>query len=313
MRSNCKKDERRPPRAGGALKGALYVLPVLMLLTSGPLAAEVVFLRDNTILFGTVLSQTTTTVRLRTDKGRVTLAKAKIRRISYDAAEERRLKGEQIAQERRRAEEGKEKDLRRAEAARRQSEAEARRPSGATSRKGTKAMDPGPLPRIWRSAVLPGWGFFYVDRPLLGAAYGVLTVTGFATAGAAASQARRARGNHYQTTQLTLLPAFLSPAPELPARFALKYVTDAGSNAAYRSSVSRANLALGVAGLIYLGQIAHAWLASDTQSVAAGPGTPAASWGLDFVRPTVVEARSGTSFRLAPEWSFRYSTPVDLR
>ena len=249
----------------------------MMLLASVPLLGDVIELRNGRSVEGAIVGQSRTDVRVRVDGRIIAVSKTTIKRIRYGPDESAKRREAEEARKRRATEERKAEDARRAaaekqEKEKREADARAARNSGkkgAVDATGERSRSGA----IWRSLVLPGWGFLYRDEPTWGWSY----LAGF-TGGALASaglyrRARTAKAKYDNAAggSLALLMGDSRPGATILLLF-LDQATDNRNYRDYKTKSGRANAMLGITALLYVVQAVHvAWLdAPVRKSATAG-------------------------------------------
>ena len=267
------------------------VLPLAILCFTFEMArGDVLYLRNGTTIEGTVVGQDRKRIRVRVG-GRVqTLDKASIRRVSYGPlpdpaaarrlreAEARRLRDEKTreqAQERLREQQRKDEaaaESKRKEAAQRLEESRRKqeRERGRAALERRKAFAAGggtDEGALWRSAVAPGWGLIYKERDVWGYAYAGAFAAGLLASSSQTAHVSTDRAAYQQGALVSTLWGVALRAPELAF---VSYSLDRTSRAAYERSLHRHRIALVFVGVIYLAQLAHAYLALPGQPSSAG-------------------------------------------
>lgn len=252
----------RAPVAAGILLVAALVLQ--------PLLADTVILRNGTTINGTILNQSRTAVIIRID-GRVqTIPKANIRRIRYGGEA-----ANKAAAERKREEEQKraEEERRKAEHSRKQTE-----PGGQKKSEHPAASSPELTPGaiLWRSALLPGWGFLQLKQDRWAWTYMGLVGGGVLSSLALRSQAREAKAR-YEDNAGGTIPAFLTAGngQGTVALLLLNQIQDNQNYKQYRIAAARLRSAISFTAFVYVAQLFHAYLAGRS---TLGPGTTAADY-----------------------------------
>ena len=301
------------------------LLPAMPFLTGGDLLADILFLRNGRTIIGKIVGQTRTTVRVRTNRGTQTITKKRIRRVSYNKAEERALiRSREQARKRREAaalarkKAAEERRRREAEARRKAEEERRRREAAAAALKKRKAEEARiaalkrkqeeerkrkeaaqkkaaqkkanqpktgltATDRLWRSAVLPGWGMLAADRTAMGYTYMGITLGTFLYAFTSRSAAVAARADNYSTVEG--IAAASTTLTSTSDRLAANAAVSSGSTAAYRSSVETANTAFLLFALAYAAQLTHSYflgpgIMPSFASTAPQAGTPV--YGLEL-------------------------------
>lgn len=265
------------------------VCVVVFLTSLTPLQAEIVYLKNKKTVEGSISGQTSTSVILRIPgKGRaMMIPKTQIARIRYvsmtdeeKAAKEekarkireaRRLRRERLERElqaRAAAEAEKERrrlELEAQERAEKLAEAKERAERAAALR---ELVDKGKMEKpedepisymdfAWRSMVLPGWGHFYLDRPVVGSLYAggaafLLQNAYFKRQGALEATA----ANHEQVLNNFILTAVPDVAP-LPFRVAYSVDSNRRAFREYKKAVDEYNYSLYMLEVFYAVQLIH--------------------------------------------------------
>lgn len=266
------------------------LLPLAILpLSFVAIGADIIHLRDGRKVEGVVVGQDRTRIRIRVGSAVRTFPKADIRRVQYGGvadpavAERKRLEALRRRQEKERAEQA-ELARKRKEAGDRQAaedrakREEQRRRELEADQLGFKARGGTDLGALWRSAVAPGWGMVYKDRTFWGFGH---AGSFLAAVGAGVSYSAHAvtdRRAYQSGTFISTLWGVALRAPELTF---VSYSLDRASRTTYELSLRRQQAAVGIVGLVYLGQLAHAFLAAPgrpTATSARRSDTDAVSW-----------------------------------
>jgi hypothetical protein len=125
---------------------------------------------------------------------------------------------------------------------------------------------------MWRSALVPGWGLWYADRPISGSIYGGLFYSSLLYAVSLRGQVNSAK-SAYDNNSLFYQVARPDPANFLTAtgfNAGGYFVTDnifkdfvGNSRDNYRAKVNQYNGALGVVALVYIVQLTHSFIAGS--------------------------------------------------
>lgn len=246
------------------------LLATVATLTS--LNAEYILLRSGTVIKGSVVSQNRSRVVVRSEQRTLVIAKSRIRRISYTPIRPETLPVKA-------ADRPADKSVKRTNARARPL------PAGAVASRGSGRYGNG---RLWRAAVLPGWGHAAQGRTRLAFGFGAAFFGTLAYAGNARSVARSAQHAYNQDVrQAFFLGAFGLHVLGLAQPESRTAVSSWGNLAALNLSMNqgafpnvqkkaaRANYALGLIGAVYVAQLVHAyWFGVAGQSgrtTAKGP------------------------------------------
>lgn len=145
---------------GKLLAGLIFIL----ILLAGSLKADTVFLKSGHIVAGSIIAQTRTTLTVRTTKGQVRqVPKAQVRRVKYGVTidpEKERQKRLAILRKQREKEQKKQQRLagmNHLDKSVEEASVEIR-----SVRKEDVLYERNQA--LWRSAIIPGWGHFYLDE-----------------------------------------------------------------------------------------------------------------------------------------------------
>lgn len=189
---------RRNPRIW--LRNAFLCASFLLAISS--LSAESILLRNGQSFDGRITSQTVSEIIVVTSTGTRRIPKNQIARIQYvpfTEAQKQQQRAEYIRQyqawkkrqeeirRQKMAEEQKKKELAAIEEQIRQKKLEEAKERADRAEALRELVDTGKMEKpdgepisywdfAWRSAVLPGWGHYYIDRPVFGTIYSVGTV-----------------------------------------------------------------------------------------------------------------------------------------
>ncbi len=255
----------------------------LLTLALSSTRAEVVLLKTGETISGRIVGQSPTSIHISTSAGTKTLAKANLVKIQYvpftpeeksryleaarqkqqaQIAEIERVRKSQMAEQDRQKQLAELEALARAE---KEKEAKERAERAAALRelveKGQMEKPVGEPISYWdfalRSVVLPGWGHYYLDRPVFGTVYAVGTVAFLA----GAYETRRrglvaTKENHRQVQQnfiLSVLPGLLT----LETRTVYAYYSNARAFVTYQKKIDQYNGALYSLAVFYGVQLLH--------------------------------------------------------
>lgn len=282
---------------------AFLLLPLAVL-------AETVYLRDGRVLEGSLIGQSRTEIRLRTDRGLVVINKTKIRRIAYSsghtpvdkvavdkaAADKAAADARQKEQLRQQAELARRREIaRKIEKEKRKANQDRKTPGQPARADGASAGHSrwgAPL----RSAALPGWGHQYLGSPLLGWTYSGVFVGAAAFAAGSRAQALTAKSKYDAATARSKLFPFLGSGGAV-----LAVLLDQQARSTYEKSTRQYRQSLGLVAFVYLFQFAHAfwsgWSTGSAASVAAPDRTPGSSFVIN-ANPTMGTVELGFRLRL---------------
>ena len=254
----------------------------ILLIALSPARAEEILLKNGSTLSGRVTGQDSMTVFVSTAQGMRSIPKAELVRIQYvsftpaqkaQALDARRAKDaaaalewERVRQlretaERKRREEELEARIR----AEKEADARAASERAAALRELVKKGQmekPADEPIsywdfAWRSLVLPGWGHFYLDRPVFGAAYAAGTAGFVATVYETHRRALSAVRENHREAQRNFI---LSATPILPGfemRMAYGLYSNAKAITVYQHKLDQYNGALAALATFYCVQVVH--------------------------------------------------------
>lgn len=255
-----------------------------MELSFSVLHAEIVMLRKGPPVEGRIVRQTAASIEVTTPKGNKTILKQDIVRIQYVAVtnEQKRLMAEKQKklEADRRAERDRIERERLAEAekatrlkqleervlAEKKKEAEERAERAAALRElvSTGQMEkPADEPIsymdfVWRSLLVPGWGHFTIDRPVVGSLYmgtaALLLGNAAVKYREGAPAARNNRREVILNDLIVLQPALIADGN---MRLALNIYANSNSSSVYRNKVDASNHALYMLGVFYAVQFVH--------------------------------------------------------
>lgn len=247
------------------------------------LHAEIVVLRKGPPVEGRIVRQTAASIEVTTPKGNKTILKQDIVRIQYVAVtneqkrllaeKQRKLEAERKAEreriERERMAEAEKarrlKELEERVLAEKKKEAQERADRAAALRdlvqKGQMekpADEPiSYMDFAWRSLLVPGWGHFTLDRPVIGTIYVSAWVGLLANAAYRYPIGLRAQKvNHQEVFNNTIL--YLQPSLGAPAvRSALVYDANARALTKFQKKIDAGNQSLYLLGVFYGAQLLH--------------------------------------------------------
>lgn len=251
-------------------------LTFLFLLLAGTLRAEVVHLKNGEVVQGRITTQTTTHLTILAGGVSRFIPKNTVRRIIYDTdPEAKRLVDEQRqrqlayeeARKRREKEEAilrlkEEVRLARTSAGYQQAQVRAARARIYRELVAAKKIEKPPEPIgffdfAWRSIVLPGWGHFYLGKPIIGTTYAVLTAGAIVNVAVTYGPAKRAQQENNQNVIQNYAVTLLIPggAPELKAF--LMYKSNLAEYNREQTRVDAFNRAPGILAFVYGLQLLH--------------------------------------------------------
>lgn len=218
-----------------------------LLVIASAVHADTITLRNGQQITGKIVGQTRTSVQVRTQSGQFrTLPKTSIRRIQYgDVPAPKPVARPQPKQP---------------ESPRRP-KAEQPKTSVSEQSGGTRAdAAPSGLGLLWRSALIPGWGFWSADRPAT--AIGVFSGFVALAALSASRSAARARAQSEYATQVNtslLLSYQFSQTAGTSSAAGLHAALSAGQFDTFESANQQSNRARAALVAFYLGQLVHAY------------------------------------------------------
>lgn len=228
-----------------------------------PARAEEILLVSGATISGRILSQTPTSVSVRTASGTQTLAKGQISRIQYvkftpAQQQEQRAKyvqavaayQERIRQVRQAQMEAAEKNrqIQEAEAGIREEKVQEAKETADRAAALRELKEDGKFENkinepisywdfAWRSLLVPGWGHFYIGKPIVGSLY-ALSVTGLAANTYERRRvALRAVSENHQQVERNFLLAIQPDLAELHTRIFLSYYANAKAFTHYQGKV----------------------------------------------------------------------------
>lgn len=257
MHVGCKSVETY----AGLLTLALFFFPVVV-------AADTIYLRSGEIIAGKVVGQSRKSVRV-TANGRLrTITKQSIRRIKYEP--------EAVS-------------VQRLEQARRRKAVRAAKSSKEPAKKAAKQQTATrPWSVLWRSLLLPGWGFFHMEENTKGTVYAASfagLLAGSLAARSAATKSKQAYdqgAGRFPAAILTV--AGIGTTDAQAGLFLLNLTEDNRRFDRYQAAVGRFNLAALATLLLYLAQATHAYLVAGVTESAdtAADIRLHFSWGPQF-------------------------------
>ncbi len=239
--------------------------------SAGPIFGETLYLKDGRTLEGKIVAQSPTTVSF-SSAGKVMLFnKSQIIRISFFSVDDENKRLARLAEEdRRRRELAERQELSRVkyEFLAQQGRARAARLTHIREqvRQGRMEKPDEPISYwdfAWRSAVLPGWGHFYLQKPVWGFFYAGISAAAVINYAQARGPGISAERDNKEQARLTLAIVILSlNNSSIPREGRMAYVIDQNrkKDAEYGSRVQRYNYALFLLGAVYGTQLTHiAW------------------------------------------------------
>lgn len=264
----------------------LAILFLFLFLTIEISAANSIILKSGKTIKGTVINQNEKglTVKL-ADGSTQTIEKYKILKVVYKDVSEEEEKKIRIAEEKKLSEK-----LAKDEEARKKKEEEEAKKQAKIDEKNRLESEKDILAKkskeeelrekarregtrkvtdvLWRSAVLPGWGFFHADRKVTGAVYSGLFTTSLLYALATRSKVDSAK-SEYEDASLYYQVARPDPVNFLTAdgfNFGSYYLVDTyateyvkGKKNDFKGLSNRYNGALGLALIVYITQLTHTY------------------------------------------------------
>ena len=285
-------------------------LAIAYLFSSNQLSAEVIYLKNGDVIAGTVVGQTRTTMKVRTDSGVRTIQKATIRRVSYDAVEEQRVRRRQAEAERQRQKRAAEEAARKAAEQEAQQQAEEQTTASETD---AEAISPGGY--VLRSAVLPGWGHLAMDKTWTGVAYMGLGALALGNVVIRRGDALAAQNKNADDVLLNLLLTLAPEGVDAGQRIGLSVYLNSEAQGPYRTAVDGYTNSFWLFAGLYFVQLGHiiydAFLGQPNNSAPspAVTGTSGDTPGWNFsITPHIRENWSRTQISSdteALEWRSR--------
>lgn len=309
---------------------------VLCFFVTGQLIADTIILRNGRRYYGKMMSQTISDVQIKTARGNRTVKKKEIFRISYESYDEA-LKKRQLALAWSRREKERQRRLLEQEQLRRE-QAQAKiihtayryqksQYRAARARMLREAVKKGEIKKpvdepigyldfAWRSAVLPGWGHVYMDKPVIGFSYMgafFLALLNLQQSWGPAYAARDQNKKETSINTVALIYASLEVnQKDLPAQQLMAISFNNRSLENYRQKLDRYHQAWGILATVYGLQLLHIlfngliWEKGDIVSADIHDSTPS---GFAFhlgVEPEIHSGKTGEP-ETAPAAMLRYT------
>ncbi len=306
----------------------------ITLLSCSSLMADTIIMRNGTRYDGTIINQSRTSVTIRVDGRPITVQKSAVARISYGPTEqdveEERKKQEELRKKR-------EEELKRLEEARKQRLEEEQKKKDIARQidewtrfrknipgKEDESEDwildgPGEkksaFSAIWRSAVFPGWGHWYLEENTYAASYAGLTIVLLALAGNEYDlYNQRQAAYDTKASYLFFTGAFLGDQiPGLPSdQLAQLLVLKSYDDVFFEPVQAQANVTNQITiltGLVYLTSLAHTvYLTRDNPNIAGFPLGDDGAIALELERSKYYEldGRSGMESNVNLQLSFPF-------
>lgn len=271
-------------------KPVLYLLIfVSLVILQGPLYSEDIYLRNGQLVSGRITGQSLTDITITGLKGRQTIPKREIKKIRYVPYSEEEVKArlareraarlaairrkeelekQKIEAEKRAEVEKKEKELAELEQqiqADREREAKEQAERAQALRtlvdEGTFENDvEEPISYwdfTWRSLLVPGWGHFYLDRPVVGSLYSGGTVLLIGNAYNQYRIARKAIDANHREVQLNYLMSLMPDLAPRDLRTLYFYKANGKAMTEYKKKVNNFNYSLALLEGFYGLQLIH--------------------------------------------------------
>ena len=229
-------------------------------------------MRNGSTVEGVIVAQSRTHVRVR-ENGRVrAIPKTQIRRIKYGPDESAKRRAEEAARKRRAERERKAELLRREKEEKRAAAVKSLEKATGKKEQGPAARGEEPHGLLWRSLVLPGWGFLHAGgNDAWGWAYMAGFGGGLLLGAAQLNRARSAKATYNEAAGG--LPAFLLAGNNSTATLAVLYLNQSSDNRnfqVYQQQSARFNALAVFTALIYVVQAVHVnFLTSPTKTAGA--------------------------------------------
>ncbi|PJZ68373.1 hypothetical protein CH373_05920 [Leptospira perolatii] len=217
-----------------------FILSILFFASYEVFAVQTILLRNGGKIRGDVVGQNEKSIQIVTEEGKkMTLSKRTILKVIYKeitTEEEKKIRQEEEKKIQEKPPETKEEV---------KEEPIFIPPPTTTSGRSRWSI-------VKRSAALPGWGHVHADRKITGYTYA--GIFGLSIVGAAVTynQAQHAKSEYDSRVMQSLV--FFGPSPVGFGRFYTE-----GKRSAYKESVTRANNAIALIGVVYLTQLIHAY------------------------------------------------------
>ena len=271
----------RPGQSAATVRGIL--LGCLILLAASPISAESILLRNGTSFDGRITSQTVSNIIVATSTGTRRIAKSQVARIQYvpfTEAQKRQQRAKYIRQyqawkkrqeEIRRTkmeQEQKERELAAIEEQIRQKKLEEAKEKADRAEALRELVETGKMEKpdgepisywdfAWRSAVLPGWGHFYIGRPVFGSIYSVGTVALLAGVYETRRVALRAVDINEKEVQRNFILSVTPNQFSFEQRAFYSYYANGKAFLDYQAKVDRYHQSLYALGVFYGVQLLH--------------------------------------------------------
>lgn len=266
------------------------IITILLVWTS-TLSAEIIFLRDGSQVEGTIYAQNDQFIDLKTNKGNRRIQKTQVRRIAYNTEQ---IKREEEARAKARREatikemqrlamlRAQEQEAKRSQDIAKQNQISRERAEAArqirekVERKELDKPDEpiGFLDFAWRSALVPGWGHFAIDRPMVGGIYMGASAAALYAVYDTRKSAVAARKKNTDEVLLNTLYSIQPGDVPLAGRIAFGTETNRRALVTYQNKVNRYNYSLGLLAGVYGVQLLHIifnGLAWEKGAVVQGP------------------------------------------
>ena len=252
-------------------------------LLAAPLQAEIVTLKDGTVINGRIIGQSREEIRLRTPKETMTIPKSQLKKIQWvretaaqkaarreallKKQEAARLEKERLEKEKS-ADEEKQRILAELEAQIQAEKAQlakerAERASALRELVENKTMEKPKDEPIsywdfaWRSMVLPGWGHFTIERPTMGSLYMGATAALLINLYQRDRDVRAAMKQNHEETQLNYALSIIPNTLPIEWRAAYGIYANGKAMTGYEKKVKRANYSVYLLQAFYGLQLLH--------------------------------------------------------
>ena len=262
---------------------AFIVFACLLFLETSSLSAESILLRNGQSFDGRITSQTVSHIIVATSTGTRRIAKNRVARIQYvpftEAQKQQqraqyirqyqawKKRQEEIRQQKMEAEQ-KKKELAAIEEQIRQKKLEEAKEKADRAEALRELVDTGKMEKpdgepisywdfAWRSAVLPGWGHFYIDRPVFGTIYSVGTVVLLANLYERRRVALQAVDINEKEVQRNFILSVTPNQFSFEQRAFYAYYANGRAFLDYQARVDRYHYSLYALGMFYGAQLLH--------------------------------------------------------
>ena len=262
---------------------AFIVFACLLYLATSSLSAESILLRNGQSFDGRITSQTVSHIIVATSTGTRRIAKNQVARIQYvpfTEAQKQQQRAQYIRQyqawkrrqeeirQQKMEEEQRKKELAAIEEQIRQKKLEEAKERADRAEALRELVDTGKMEKpdgepisywdfAWRSALLPGWGHFYIDRPVFGTIYSVGTVALLANVYERRRVALQAVDINEKEVQRNFILSVTPNQFSFAQRAFYAYYANGRAFLDYQAKVDRYHYSLYALGVFYGAQLLH--------------------------------------------------------